>query len=200
MQKKKGRPRAFDADDVLGKAAALFARKGFAATSLDELSQATGLVRPSLYNAFGDKLSLYRHTLAYHLRKTHEILRDTLGGPADVRSALKHMFDAMADYFGKGGGSLALSTAPAEALDHPEIAEDLRTLMLSVGQLLQTRCEQAAMAGQLRAGITPRMAAEITQAVLHSMALRSRAGAAAAELWELGRAGVAAVAPAAGEA
>src|ERR1700759_14188 len=57
--KRRGRPRAYEPDIALGKALALFRTAGFAATSLDDLSRATGINRPSLYGAFGDKRELY---------------------------------------------------------------------------------------------------------------------------------------------
>src|SRR3954462_9319877 len=57
--KRRGRPRAYQPDVALGKALDLFRRDGFAATSLDDLSAATGMNRPSLYGAFGDKRELY---------------------------------------------------------------------------------------------------------------------------------------------
>ena len=53
--KRRGRPRAYEPEVALGKALDLFRKDGFAATSLDELSAATGMNRPSLYAAFGDK-------------------------------------------------------------------------------------------------------------------------------------------------
>ena len=49
---RRGRPRAFDDEAVLDQAMQVFAVKGFSATSLDDLVGATGLNRPSLYNAF----------------------------------------------------------------------------------------------------------------------------------------------------
>src|SRR6267154_2749166 len=52
--KTRGRPRSFDSDVALGSAAELFWAKGFAQTSLDDLSAAMGMGRPSIYNAFGD--------------------------------------------------------------------------------------------------------------------------------------------------
>ena len=55
----RGRPRSFDEGEVLDKACRIFMEKGFSATSLDDLSEATGLNRPSLYAAFGDKEQLY---------------------------------------------------------------------------------------------------------------------------------------------
>ena len=57
--KRRGRPRAYQPDVALGKALDLFRKDGFAATSLDDLSAATGMNRPSLYGAFGDKRELY---------------------------------------------------------------------------------------------------------------------------------------------
>ena len=57
--KRRGRPRAYQPDVALGKALDLFRKDGFAATSLDDLSAATGMNRPSLYGAFGDKRELF---------------------------------------------------------------------------------------------------------------------------------------------
>ena len=42
----------------------VFWKDGFAATSLDDVSAATGLNRPSLYGAFGDKRALYLQAYA----------------------------------------------------------------------------------------------------------------------------------------
>ena len=61
-RKRRGRPRAYEPDVALGKALDLFRKDGFAATSLDDLAAATGMNRPSLYGAFGDKRELYIKT------------------------------------------------------------------------------------------------------------------------------------------
>ena len=57
--KKRGRPRAFEPDVALSRALETFRDGGFAATSLDDLSAAMGINRPSLYGAFGDKRDLF---------------------------------------------------------------------------------------------------------------------------------------------
>src|SRR3954462_1266031 len=57
--KRRGRPRAYEPDVAIGQALALFRKGGYAATSLDDLSEVTGMNRPSLYGAFGDKRALY---------------------------------------------------------------------------------------------------------------------------------------------
>lgn len=64
-----GRPRAFDPSTVLDQATEVFWRHGFRATSLDDLVAATGLNRPSLYGAFGDKAQLFETCLEHYENK-----------------------------------------------------------------------------------------------------------------------------------
>ena len=68
MEKRtRGRPREYDRTTALESAMQVFSTKGFTAASLDDLAAATGMNRPSLYNAFGDKESLYRETLDHFI-------------------------------------------------------------------------------------------------------------------------------------
>lgn len=57
------RPREFDETAVLADAIDCFWRRGFEATSVRDLVEKTGLTAASLYNAFGDKRTLYRLSL-----------------------------------------------------------------------------------------------------------------------------------------
>ena len=59
-----GRPRTFSESDVVASASAVFARRGFAATSVDDLVRATGVGRASLYGAFGSKDGLFQRCLS----------------------------------------------------------------------------------------------------------------------------------------
>ena len=59
-----GRPRNFSESDVVASASAVFARRGFAATSVDDLVRATGIGRASLYGAFGSKDGLFQRCLS----------------------------------------------------------------------------------------------------------------------------------------
>jgi TetR/AcrR family transcriptional repressor of nem operon len=63
------RPRTFDPQDILLKAREIFWSKGYQSTTLDDITAATGLTKPSLYAGFGDKASLFLKVLDdYHDR------------------------------------------------------------------------------------------------------------------------------------
>src|SRR3981189_2319812 len=57
------RPREFDRDAAVERAMSVFWRKGYAATSTDDLLRAMNIGRQSMYDTFGDKHRLYLETL-----------------------------------------------------------------------------------------------------------------------------------------
>jgi TetR/AcrR family transcriptional repressor of nem operon len=61
------RPREFDETTVLEAAMQRFWAQGYELTSVRDLSDCMGITGASLYNAFGDKRSLYRRALDYYL-------------------------------------------------------------------------------------------------------------------------------------
>jgi TetR/AcrR family transcriptional repressor of nem operon len=62
-----GRPREFDERAVLEAAIGCFWSQGYQATSLRELVDNMGITGASLYNAFGDKRSLFRRALNHYV-------------------------------------------------------------------------------------------------------------------------------------
>jgi TetR/AcrR family transcriptional repressor of nem operon len=64
-----GRPREFDEEKVLALARTLFAAQGYNGTSIDDLVKTTGLLRGSLYKAFGSKRNLFALVLDGTLRE-----------------------------------------------------------------------------------------------------------------------------------
>jgi len=61
------RPRQFDESTALTAAMHCFWAKGYEATSIRCLAAEMGITGTSLYNAFGDKQSLYRRALSHYL-------------------------------------------------------------------------------------------------------------------------------------
>src|SRR5919205_878247 len=90
--KRRGRPRAYEPDVALGKALDLFRRQGFAATSLDDLSEATGMNRPSLYGAFGDKRELYIKSYQRYRDDARAAMTDIFRDEQPLRERLERIY------------------------------------------------------------------------------------------------------------
>jgi len=73
-----GRPRQFDEDEVLDAAMKAFWANGYEATSLADLVSVTGLHKGSLYQAFGDKHSLFIQTLKRYLHNVRHCKNQSL--------------------------------------------------------------------------------------------------------------------------
>src|SRR5580704_19172976 len=87
--RRRGRPRQYDPEQALAKAAEAFWKRGYAATSLDDLVAATGMNRPSLYAAFGDKRDIYLKTLARYREQSRTIGVEILADDPPLRIFLK---------------------------------------------------------------------------------------------------------------
>src|SRR5207247_4030667 len=97
--KRRGRPRAYQPDVALGKALDLFRKDGFAATSLDDLSAATGMNRPSLYGAFGDKRELYIKSYARYRSDARAAMAGIFKTEAPIRIRLARIFAVALDIY-----------------------------------------------------------------------------------------------------
>jgi TetR/AcrR family transcriptional regulator, transcriptional repressor for nem operon len=76
------RPRQFDESDVVAAARDEFWSRGYAATSVDDLTSVTGLGKGSLYGAFGDKRALFLRALDDYINTSLESVRAQLREPA----------------------------------------------------------------------------------------------------------------------
>jgi TetR/AcrR family transcriptional regulator, transcriptional repressor for nem operon len=85
------RPREFDREQALQRAIGVFRQKGYAASSTDELMQAMGISRQSMYDTFGDKRQLYMEALSrYASDRVSEQIRRLDGADSPV-SAIEEL-------------------------------------------------------------------------------------------------------------
>src|SRR6201992_3390055 len=96
---RRGRPRAYDPQIAIGQALALFRRSGYAATSLDDLSAATGMNRPSLYGAFGDKRALYIESYARYRADARAAMGDIFCTELPIKKRLQRIFAVALDIY-----------------------------------------------------------------------------------------------------
>jgi AcrR family transcriptional regulator len=196
--KRRGRPPAYDEATALTRAMEAFWDAGYAATSLDDLAAATGMNRPSLYGAFGDKRALYLKTLDHYAAGGK--LRAALAPDDKLREALARVYKlAIALYLsGKEAarGCFLIGTATTEAVRSAEVRAALAAQLGELDAIFEARLRRAQEAGELAPGADLRALAKLASAILHSLALRARAGDGRAALEAIAKAGIDAICPA----
>lgn len=185
----RGRPKAYDPEEAMNNVMQQFWSQGYSATSLDDLSAATGMNRPSLYAAFGNKQSIYLKSLEFFAAEMARKILRALSRPGTLHESLVRFYSNVLDvYFSGDQGARGCSvwcTATVEAHRDPVIREFLVSAIARIDGALQQRFEQAVSDGELDPGADPKILGQLAAATMHSIALRARAGASRASLRKL---------------
>ena len=176
---RRGRPRAYQPEIALGKALDLFRKDGFAATSLDDLSAATGMNRPSLYGAFGDKRELYIKSYQRYRDDARAAMVDVFRTEVPIRKRLERIYSIALDIYlsGEAGppGCFTVMTAASEAIGDPQIRAMVLEGFAELDKAFARCFRLAREKGELPASIDHLVLAQIASATMHSMAIRARA-------------------------
>ncbi|WP_027570320.1 TetR/AcrR family transcriptional regulator [Bradyrhizobium sp. URHA0013] len=184
--KRRGRPRAYEPDVALGKALDLFRTQGFAATSLDDLSEATGMNRPSLYGAFGDKRELYIKSYQRYREEARASMVEIFRQEMPVRRRLERIFASALNIYlsGETGprGCFTVVTAASEAVGDPDIRAMVLDGLNELDKAFASCFRRAKEKGELSDSADPAVLAQLASATVHSIAIRSRARVSRKEL------------------
>jgi len=189
--KRRGRPRAYDPDDALERAIRAFWKTGYSGTSLDDLSAATGMNRPSLYAAFGDKRALYLKALDHYWALGRAGMKEALTYERPLREALMAVYRAALTVYmpekGDPRGCFGIGTATTEAFADPKIRAHFIAGLRDLDQAFEARMRFAQEQGELPDDADPAALALLASATLHTLAIRSRGGTPRAELEALAK-------------
>jgi len=176
----RGRPRQYNPERALAKAADAFWKQGYAATSLDDLVAATGMNRPSLYAAFGDKRDLYLNTLKRYQQQSRAIGAQITADDPPLRVFLSRFYEAALDIYLESGdgvrGCYSISTAPTQAATDPAVRDFLAASIAGTDTFVAKQIEQARARGEVPSEADPHALAQLATAALHTIAIRARVG------------------------
>lgn len=133
--------RQFDEAQALDSALDVFWRQGFGATTMQDLAQATGVLRGSLYNAYGDKETIFVKAFEMYRTQFVEAVRAALDKPS-AELALSGFFEFTIKSMTKGvpsRGCISTKTAIDESARSEVIRDALRGLLDDVQQLVEKR-------------------------------------------------------------
>lgn len=185
-----GRPREFDPERALEGAMALFWARGYEAASLEELLEAMGIARGSLYKAFRSKRRVFLMALELYDRTVVEALVRALGqGPGSGAERVRRLLAGVARDVAEAGdrrGCFLCNAAVGEAQADPEVAARVMAMM----RRLEAALADALAGADGAPAAAPEARAETARLLLAAyMGLRvlARAGYPAAELEALAR-------------
>ena len=182
----RGRPRQYDAKAALDAALLEFRRRGYTATSLDQLSEATRMARPSLYAAFGNKRSIYFQAIARYVEDSAELRNRVLIEERSLPKALGGYFKMLVAVFSEGDdrplGCPILSVITEEAATDPMICAELVAALGRTDTRFRDRLSTARDDSQLPPATDIGAIADLLAALQHSLAQRARAGTARPDL------------------
>jgi TetR/AcrR family transcriptional repressor of nem operon len=192
----------FDPDAVLETVVRLFWRQGAATTGVQDIVNATGLNRSSLYATFGGKQELYRAALERYAELRSRLPLGRLTEDDRGLPAVAEFFDTLIDTrctgeYAQWGCMISNAHAGTENND-PAVRAILDRQHQRLRDALHTALLTAQRQRQLREDADPECAADMLALLAHGVNLRSRAGADAQELRKTVTAAIAAATGTAG--
>ena len=175
----RGRPREFDVEDVLEKAVRVFCERGFHATSIGDLTEATHLASGSLYKAFKDKRGLYLAAMTHYKDSRDAELRAAIApartGRGRVHAALVHYAEASHGERGRLGCMLINSATDLATFDD-ELARWIASSLRRNETLLAKLLREGLADGSIPAHVDPAVTARLLLCLIQGMRLVGKTG------------------------
>jgi AcrR family transcriptional regulator len=166
-----GRKREFDIDEALKKSLMVFWKKGYHATSLQDIEVATGIARMRLYYVFKDKEGLFLAGLNRYIETSRELYKKFLRGRGlvDLEDLITAYGNPEQLGDARGWGCLMMNAVVAQN----ELGKDVQTTIEDFRQFTIDQIDgclnTAILSGELRPDIHTRDQAELILTVLWGM-------------------------------
>ena len=176
-KRRRGRPPAFERNEVLGKAAIEFWKLGYEGASIADLTAAMGITPQSLYAAFGSKAELYREAVGWYLTNIGEGDWTEID---DVIESFARLLESQAATFTRPGyppGCMISTAVLTAAVENVDVAAHMSRLReANVGRFVE-RLERGIAHGQQRPDVDTTALARFIGAIIQGMAVQARDGA-----------------------
>jgi AcrR family transcriptional regulator len=163
----------------------VFWRKGFLATSMNDLCDAMGIRSPSLYAAFGSKEALYIEAVGHYAKTIGPSIWGHLTDGPNARACVENLLLAAVESMPECGVTPAgcMVTLAAVSEECPgEIPDIIKGVRLNCLEMLRARLNDAVVAGELAATTDVDRLSRFYLGVYQGIAIQARDGATSAEL------------------
>ncbi|WIX91624.1 TetR/AcrR family transcriptional regulator [Amycolatopsis sp. DG1A-15b] len=172
------RPREFDEAAAVEKAMHAFWEHGYEATTTQDLCEATGLGRSSVYNTFTSKRALFRRSLAHYTSTQLDRRQAILDGPGTAAERLAAVLDSAieGDLEDRRRGCFVVNTLAELGLPDDEVGAALRADTRRNLTMFAACVREGARDGSLRDGLDPAEVAEFLLSTTSGLRVMARRG------------------------
>ncbi len=165
---------------MLLRAMQAFLNDGFEAASYEHIAREMGLSKPSLYNTFGDKLSLFKRVLDdYAIRASKQIV-DSFSHQDTLEQGAQNLLRSAATFYsqpnGRSHGCLLVGTALPACTQYDDIRKILARFTQSLDQLLENVIDKQYANDAQACGLPSHILAVQISSLIFALAIRARAG------------------------
>jgi AcrR family transcriptional regulator len=189
----RGRPRAFCTEQALARALEVFWNKGYEGTSLNDLTEAMGINRPSMYAAFGNKEELFKKALDLYEREKMAYIGKALAQPT-ARLVAETMLKGAVDNATGGEqphGCLRVINSVACGAEAESIRQEINARGKLAKAALSKRFERAKADGDLPSHVDAEGITALLVAMLQGISIQASQGASREDLERLAETGLA---------
>lgn len=186
-----GRPKEFERSEALASALEVFWTKGYESTSVQNLVDAMGVNRGSLYDTFGDKHALFIEAVEYYLNDHVSKMVESLGAGNSPLAGIRGVFNTLVDHLTSGNccrGCLITNAAVELAPHNEDVADIVGRSLKTMEKAFRDQLNQAVIQGELSAESDTRMLARFLVTSLQGVVVMGKASAGKAVLKDAVRA------------
>lgn len=184
IKTKRGRPSAFNKDEVLEKALQVFWLRGYEAASMAEITDAMGISRPSIYNAFGNKEALFDQVLQKYVDGPVSFVRKSIQEPT-AKQVVEKFLTGTVELFTNDQlrrGCLIAQAALSCSQESSLVKQKLIQRRNNYETAMRIRFESAQKSHDLPSNTNPATLAKYIVTVQQGMSLQATSGATKADL------------------
>ena len=137
----RGRAPGYDTqrEQILARAAELFARQGYTATSMNQVAQACGVSKPSLYHYVRDKYQLLVEIAEDHVSRLNALVELARNQPLEPEARVRELIDSFLDVYSHAQAAHRVLTEDVkflESADRERVLDGQREVVAAFAEAL----------------------------------------------------------------
>jgi TetR/AcrR family transcriptional repressor of nem operon len=174
------RPKEFDQERALHRAISIFSRRGFAATSTDDLMRAMDVGRQSMYDTFGDKRALFLKALEVYVTESVRSITAELQSPGSPLASIRRALVRFAERrdLSSTDGCMGINAICEFGMRDDAVTRITRSAARTQHHALIDALRRAQMEGELDAQTDLESLADFFESTLAGIRIAAKAGKA----------------------